>query len=171
VCLLSSVESGEPSAGVVAVKRRNILLKLAVVGNSVLLVSLLVCYRAGAFNWLTAPGTPPVDLSNSDAPESNVSASKTSENVAGNPKEARDERPYTVNLWIEDPKNPEAPPSSAPEVTLFSMNSTKSGPVFPPWSPPPGATRQPPATAKRSMLPGSKSAEVFDPPTSPPKGP
>jgi hypothetical protein len=157
------------------VKRRKILVKLAVVGNAVLLVGLLVCYRAGAFNWLTAPGTPPVDPGSSDAPESNGSAGVASENAGLEIKEAKKDHPIHWNWWTTvDAKNPDAPPfpSDAPtEVTLFNMNSTKSGHVFHPLSPPPGATRQPPATAKQTILPGSKSAEVFDPSTAPPKGP
>jgi hypothetical protein len=53
------------------VKQPSFLLRAAVVASSVLLVGLLVCYRAGAFNWLTAASVPrAVEPNLSDGPPS-----------------------------------------------------------------------------------------------------
>jgi hypothetical protein len=156
------------------VNRRKILLKLAVVGNAVLLVGLFVCYRAGGFNWLTGPSTPPVDPGGSDTPENNVSAGVTSETVAGDPKEAMKGHPVSWNWCTVDPKNPAAPPLF-PDVPYepmgFSMSGSKSGTIFHPSSPPAGATQQPPMTFSGTGNTFKVSPELFDPPPPPPKAP
>jgi hypothetical protein len=140
------------------------LLKQATIASSVLLVAGFVCYRAGAFSWLSDPRARSVDSGTDSTREKNVAADPNSDSgtvpqayvqptegdrtLIGSSKSlVISPGPFPVTSGSKDPKV--EPPLPAPAEAQRPA---------PPEPPPPKATER-----DRTLLPGPKSAPVANP--------
>lgn len=122
------------------------LLKVAAIASSVVLVSGFVCYRAGAFNWLTA---------RTRMMSGTKSTFQTIEQQLSAPLETASPEPQT-----------DAPPQPT-TVPAPIMPGPKSGFVLPPEAVPPPflkPSNEPPVPPKPPIIMGGvKSEEIFSP--------
>jgi hypothetical protein len=121
------------------VKRPNAILKLAAVASSAVLVAGFVSYRAGAFDWAGATGSPTAE---------------------SGPDPASDE-----NAAVGNPSEPAGQPAVSPVTSPVMLSGSKSGIfIVPPSSTPPGGST---VGASPAIMGGSKTIAPLIPPASP----
>jgi hypothetical protein len=126
------------------VKPANLVLKLAVVGSSLLLGGCFVSYRTGAFNWLTKPGAGSADTENPATPEQSPSdgTSQADPTLMSGSKSLMPARTISGLTPADRPPDTakQVPPARAPTL----MPGPKSDAVFVP-PPLPSSERSKPA--------------------------
>jgi hypothetical protein len=154
VTLLNRITS---KTGVLAVKQPNPLLKLAAVISSVLLAGGFVAYRAGAFNSLMEPSPQPADSESS--PTSAVGDEPTGEQPALTIMPGSKSAIIGGPTLVDDSMNP-------PDKRARVLGLPDAKPPATSQQPPPGTTKP----ARRTIMGGTKSAEMIDQSQTPPPG-
>jgi hypothetical protein len=157
------------------VKQPNSLLKLATVVSSVLLAGGFVAYRVGAFNSLMGTSASPADSESS--PTSTVGDESTGEHPA--PTILPGSKSFVISspTLVQDDTPADAKPPATTKPVRIIMSGSKSifipSPNAPDTRPPATSQQPPPGTtkpARRTIMGGTKSAEMIVPSQTLPPG-